>query len=93
MYLKGILGDMERREEMEVELSRILAKTMHSSYKRKEIEERIGRIFMKIEGVVDGKNERGFGPGDMSNCELEKLRKEFESIRRRFNDTSPVSPV
>ena len=61
-------------EDLALELSKVLAKTMQSSYRRKEIEEAIARITDKMERVLTPT------PDD----KVRELRIQFEEIRKQF---------
>lgn len=62
-------------DDLGTELSKILAKTMQSSYKRKEIEETMGRIMGKTEKALLLKYDEE---------KIRELRREFEDIRKAF---------
>ena len=59
--------------ETETELTKILAKIMQSSYKKKEISETIDRILNKLENKVFNKYD---------DSTIKSLRLEFEEIRK-----------
>lgn len=63
----------EIKEKYELELTKILAKTMQSSYKKKEIHEILLRIIPKIDSIITVSNDTE---------EFEILKKEFEILRR-----------
>ncbi|KAI4291973.1 hypothetical protein PAPHI01_1247 [Pancytospora philotis] len=61
--------------EMSVELSKVLAKVMQNSFKRKEVTETVERIMGKMERVFASQtNEQT----------VRELRSEFEKIRKSF---------
>lgn len=62
-------------EDIGMELSKILAKTMQSSYKKKEIGEAISRIIEKVDRLLlTGHDE----------SKLREMRREFEELRKSF---------
>lgn len=65
----------ENVDDINMELSKILAKTMQSSYKKKEIHEVIIRIIDKFDGIIKR---------DGDDSQLKQMRKEFEEIRREY---------
>lgn len=62
-------------EDINLELSKILAKTMQNSYKKKEIQETVERIIEKTERLICKEDESG---------NVRKLRMELEEIRKEF---------
>lgn len=65
-------------EEQNMEYSKILAKIMQNSYKRKEIEEIVDRIILKLNNTL-------FDSNDATN--VMALRLEFEELRKEFFKT------
>jgi len=64
-------------EDINTELSKILSKVMQSSYKRKDVNEIIERIAVKIGKIVFETHKED---------EIRSLRMEFENIRKSFYD-------
>lgn len=62
-----------KRGPYDLELTKILAKTMQSSYKRKQIGEMVLRILQKVETVMLQTQD---------NSDLEALRAEFTALRQ-----------
>ena len=62
-------------DEINLELSKILAKAMQSSYKKKEIEEAVARIMEKMDRALLSRNDAQ---------KIRELRAQFELIRRDF---------
>lgn len=62
-------------DDLDLELSKILAKVMQYSYKRHECQEIVDRVISKLQKRSSG-----------TVCEenVRALRKEFENIRRRY---------
>lgn len=66
-------------KDIDLELSKILAKIMENSYRKKEIEEIIYRIMEKFKKLVfSNKNEE----------KVKNLRLKFEEIQRNFEAVS-----
>lgn len=66
-------------KDIDLELSKILAKIMENSYRKKEIEEIIYRIMEKFKKLVSSnKNEE----------KVKNLRLKFEEIQRNFEAVS-----
>lgn len=66
---------MSKGGKTEHELSKVLAKTMQCSFKRKEVEERIKRIIDKTERIIETKTDQET---------IRKLRREFEEVRMAY---------
>lgn len=64
---------MKEKCDLSLELSKILAKTMQNSYKRKEVEETVRRIIEKIEKMNSKEHDEE---------RLRTLRRQFEEIRQ-----------
>jgi len=62
-------------DDMKLELSKILAKTMQASYKKKELEEVMLRVMGKVSKLVDSEHTAEYAA---------KLRNELEEIRKGF---------
>lgn len=62
-------------DDVNLELSKILSKVMQSSYKRKEINERIERIIGRIGNEVGS---------DKKETAIRSLRLQFEEIRKDY---------
>ena len=65
----------ENTDDINMELSKILAKTMQSSYRKKEIHEIMSRIIEKLDEIIRK---------DIDDTKLRQLRKEFEELRREY---------
>ena len=61
--------------EINIELSKILAKAMQCSFKKKEVQETIERIIDKMDKLISN---------DFDESKVRELRKEFEEIRKSF---------
>lgn len=59
-----------------LEITKILAKIMNNSYKRKEISEIMFRIINKMELVIDNSN---------MDDEFDKLKEEFNNLKSDIN--------
>ncbi|EOB13459.1 hypothetical protein NBO_73g0025 [Nosema bombycis CQ1] len=57
-----------------LEITKILAKVMQSSFKRKELDEIVIRIVNKMEEVIKGNRSE----------EYEELKKEFKEIKKEI---------
>lgn len=65
----------QKNEALDLELSKILAKIMQSSYKKKEVGECIDRIIKKLENKVINRYD---------DVAIKSLRLEFEEIRKNL---------
>ncbi|KAI5170346.1 hypothetical protein PAEPH01_1354 [Pancytospora epiphaga] len=63
------------KEDVNIELSKVLAKVMQSSYKKKEVRESVERVMEKVERFMLLQNDES---------KVRELRIEFEEIRKRF---------
>ncbi|CAD25629.2 hypothetical protein [Encephalitozoon cuniculi GB-M1] len=61
------------KKAYELEITKILAKTMQSSYRKKQVEELVSRILLKMQAVI-----RPSGDCD----EIEALRSEFMFLKQ-----------
>ncbi|ADM11855.2 uncharacterized protein Eint_070920 [Encephalitozoon intestinalis ATCC 50506] len=61
------------RRAYELEITKILAKTMQNSYRKKQVEELITRIFQKMQTII--------GPSK-NHEELETLKSEFHLLKQ-----------
>lgn len=61
--------------DVNMELSKILAKTMQCSYKKKEIEETILRIIEKADRLLLTRHDES---------QVREMRREFEELRKGF---------
>lgn len=59
--------------DSETEMTKVLAKIMQSSYKKKEISDTVDRIFTKLENKIFNKYD---------DTTIKALRLEFEEIRK-----------
>lgn len=65
------------KENLNVELTKILGKVMQNSYKKKEVSEIVDRIIAKIERRLTS---------NYNDAEIRALRIEFEEIRKSLYD-------
>ncbi|AFM98621.1 hypothetical protein KMI_08g13190 [Encephalitozoon hellem] len=61
------------RSTYDLEITKILAKTMQSSYRKKQVEELVSRILEKMQSII--------GPA-RAHGEIETLRAEFEALKQ-----------
>ncbi|AFN83343.1 hypothetical protein EROM_070920 [Encephalitozoon romaleae SJ-2008] len=61
------------RKAYELEITKILAKTMQSSYRKKQVEELVSRILQKIQCII--------GPAK-THEEIEALKAEFMALKQ-----------